>query len=61
MKDFDEKSNSYIALVNNEWIVGPRKHHSKFPKLTWLDLQEVTRDLMIMLSLVMGSPQGTIL
>lgn len=50
LKVFEDKLNACISVINNEWLVGPRTHHSKLPKLTKSDLQEEFGDLIILLS-----------
>lgn len=51
---------SCAEIINNTWMLKPRRHHSKMPKrLVRSDFKEIYLDLVTLLNRVMGCPQAS--
>lgn len=58
---YTKKMDACKNVVNKEWMIEPRLHHSKAPKtLMCTDFKEEYSDLVFLLNRVMGMPQGAI-
>lgn len=58
---YKKKMDACKTMVNKEWMIEPRPHHSKAPKtLMCTDFKEEYSDLVCLLNRVMGMSQGAI-